>query len=117
VTTRLFVYGTLMAGENAHRMLGDARFLGTGQTAPAYTLYQLGSYPALVEGGHSAVYGELFAVDEATLAQLDVYEGVPELYVRAAIRLLDGSTALTYVMPLDRVQDRQAIATGDWKKR
>ena len=79
----LFVYGTLKRGCGAHYLLRRAEFLGEAVTRPCYRLYDLGAYPALVEDANGvAVRGELWAVDEATLRELDEYEGAPGEFVR-----------------------------------
>ena len=36
-----------------------ARLVATARTAPRYTLVDLGPYPALVEDGDTAVFGEV----------------------------------------------------------
>lgn len=114
---RLFVYGTLLAGEPAHARLAGARFLGPVRTAPDYDLVDFGAYPALVPGGRSAVTGELYLVDEATLERLDEFEAVPDLYFRVRIRLAAGSLAETYLMPREQARGRRIIESGDWRRR
>lgn len=91
--TILFVYGTLKRGERNHRLLADQRFLGAATTAPRYRVIDLGPYPGLVrdESAGLAVHGELFAVDECALGELDDFEGVPGLFVRELIEI-DGRT-------------------------
>ncbi|MEZ4299723.1 MAG: gamma-glutamylcyclotransferase family protein, partial [Polyangiaceae bacterium] len=67
----LFVYGSLLRGEDNHAVLAGARFVATARTAPRYTLVDLGPYPALVPGGETEVSGELFEVGPALLTELD----------------------------------------------
>jgi gamma-glutamylaminecyclotransferase len=83
----LFVYGTLMRGQKNHRLLSGQRFIGEAVTEPRYRLYDLGPYPGLVEDKERglAVTGELWEVDAVCLANLDEFEGVPDLYVRASV--------------------------------
>lgn len=114
---RLFVYGTLLAGEAAHGRLSGARFLGPVRTAPDYDLVDFGGYPALVPGGDSAVTGELYEVDDAMLQRLDAYESVPELYYRVRIRLAAGTLAEAYLMPRPKARGRSIIESGDWRRR
>lgn len=97
----VFVYGTLKRGGALHRHLADQRFLGVAGTATDCRLYQLGWYPGLVEDHDgSEIEGELWDVDDATLAILDEVEGVDEgLYERRPIRLkppFDQEHVLTY---------------------
>jgi gamma-glutamylaminecyclotransferase len=116
--TALFVYGTLLAGEPEHGRLAGAARLGAVRTAPGWTLVDLGPYPALVRGGAGRVEGELYEVDEPTLAALDEYEGCPTLFVRDVVRLDDGREAIAYV-GLGCVADGagRPIASGRWRER
>ena len=113
----IFVYGTLLRGEaNAH-LLEGARFIGAARTTPRYELLDLGEYPALCEGGSARVSGEIYEVDEATLALLDELEGHPELFRRASIALEDGVEVQCYVfVASNRVPGGRVIASGDWRK-
>jgi gamma-glutamylaminecyclotransferase len=83
----LFVYGTLKrGGRNAHRLAGQ-EFLGEAVTAPRYRVFDLGAHPGLVrdEANGLAVRGELFAVSEQCLGELDAFEVVPGPFVREPI--------------------------------
>ncbi len=113
----VFVYGTLMRGEHHHDKLAHATFLGARSTLPAYDLVRIDYYPALLPGGSTSVTGELFRVDDATLARLDELEEVPTYYLRASIELTDGSTALTYLMPRERAVGAKPIPSGDFRRR
>lgn len=93
VATPLFVYGSLRRGRSNHQELDGAGFLGEARTRDGYALVRLGDYPALVAGTES-IPGELYAVDEAQLDQLDAFEG--DDYERALIDLDDGRRALAY---------------------
>jgi gamma-glutamylaminecyclotransferase len=88
-TTLLFVYGTLKRGERNHRLLADQRLVGEATTAPKYRVYDLGPYPGLVhdDGNGLAVKGEVYAVSECALAELDDFEGVPTLFTREPIEI------------------------------
>lgn len=112
----LFVYGTLMRGEPAHALLGpSARFIAAGWTEPRFTLFHLGAYPALVDGGQTAVAGELYEIDAALLPALDEYEDVPEMYDRTEIDV-GGQRALTYLLHAPLAAGRPTIASGDWRQ-
>lgn len=100
----LFVYGTLKRGCCNHGVLRGAEFVGEAATEPAYLLVNCGSYPGLVRAANAqagmAIRGELYRLDEALLAALDRFEGVPSEYVRETIRLADGADAQTYIYAL-----------------
>ena len=84
---------------------------------PRFTLYDLGHFPALAEGGDQVVGGEVYHVDAATLAQLDRVEGVPTLYQRKAITLSDGRVVFAYVMDAERAAHGRVIQSGSWRQR
>lgn len=111
---RLFVYGTLLSGGSQHARMADARPLGRASSRPQLTLVDVGWHPAVVEAGHTAVVGELYEVDQALLAELDAFEGVPTWYQRVSITLADGSTAMTYVMRAEDARGYPPIESGDW---
>ncbi len=113
----VFVYGTLMKGEQHHEVLSSQRFVGPMRTRAEYDLVQIDYYPALLEGGGVAVQGELYEVDDATLAELDELEEVPIYYLRKAIELEDGTQAETYIMPRERVEGGSPIPTGYFRLR
>jgi gamma-glutamylaminecyclotransferase len=84
--TLLFVYGTLKRGHRADRLLAGQRFVAAAATEPRYRLYDLGSFPGLVEVPDGvAVVGEVWAVGECCLEELDDYEGAPDLFARRPI--------------------------------
>jgi gamma-glutamylaminecyclotransferase len=89
--TVLFVYGTLKSGEQSNGLLAGQEFVGPARTLPLYRLHGLGWHPGLVldRANGLAVHGELWAVDTATLAKLDEYEGTPEWFRREAIAISD----------------------------
>jgi gamma-glutamylcyclotransferase (GGCT)/AIG2-like uncharacterized protein YtfP len=90
--SRVFFYGTLMAGFDRRRQAGidhKLRFVGRG--AISATLFDLGLYPAAVPSAEGRVLGEIYEVTDpaAVLPALDEIEGYrpddPDrsLYVRA----------------------------------
>lgn len=94
---RIFVYGTLMSGEEAHDKMRDARFLGEVRTEPQYSLRTLADdFEALVRGGQDSIDGELYQVSFAKLLELDEWEY--DIYSRDYVYLEDGSVADAYVL-------------------
>jgi gamma-glutamylaminecyclotransferase len=89
VRTILFVYGTLKRGLRNHFRLADQEFLGEAITEPRYRAVDLGEHPGLIvdQTNGLAVKGELWAVNERCLAELDEFEEVPGPFVRGAIAI------------------------------
>jgi gamma-glutamylaminecyclotransferase len=98
----LFVYGTLKRGHQRSQMMKDQLYLGVAITKPKYNMFQMGSFPALVEAGHvkleghslpiqaegHPIHGEIYEVDDECLIHLDKVEGVREgLFERKYIEL------------------------------
>jgi gamma-glutamylcyclotransferase (GGCT)/AIG2-like uncharacterized protein YtfP len=113
----LFVYDAMLSGEPEHGLLRGAACVGTARTEAAFHLVDLGAFGALVHGGSAAVAGEIYAVDRATFAMIDVRREVPILFQRCAVRLEDGSLADAYVLAPEQVQGRRRIPSADWRKR
>lgn len=85
----VFVYGSLKRGYGLHHLLEGQAFRGPATTFPLYRIFDLGSYPGLVDWPEGlAVQGELYQVDTECLKRLDEAEGVDEgLYARRVIML------------------------------
>jgi gamma-glutamylaminecyclotransferase len=85
----IFVYGSLKCGYALHHLLEGQTFHGPATTCPLYRIFDLGSYPGLVDWPEGlAVQGELYEVDTECLRRLDEAEGVDEgLYARRVIKL------------------------------
>ncbi len=115
--TRVFVYGSLMRGLHNNRVLhrGLARFIATDRTRRSFSLYDLGSFPAMVTGGKVSVVGEVWEVSSETLADLDRLEGHPAFYTRTKITLASGRRAHAYVMPAQQIAKRLLVSDGDWQ--
>jgi len=112
---RLFVYGTLMRGQPAHRLMRGARLLGRIATPRGYTLHDLGPYPAAVRAGRGRIRGELYAIPPAMLRRLDAYENCPAEYRRATIATVFGR-AWIYLYPC-RPRRGHGLIHGDWRRR
>lgn len=115
--TRVFVYGTLLAGEPNNRLLEGARLVAKARTQPSFTLYDFGPFPGMVASGDHAVVGEVYEVDEPALAAMDRLEGHPRFYQRTSIGLEDGSTVEAYLLRLDQVRHLPIIASANWRAR
>jgi gamma-glutamylcyclotransferase (GGCT)/AIG2-like uncharacterized protein YtfP len=115
--TTVFVYGTLLKGERNHRVLAGAEHLGPARTVARFKMFDLGSYAGIITGGRTAITGELYRVDAATLAKLDRLEGHPEIYRRTPIDLEGGGTAEAYVLRTTEGRRVREIPSGDWRVR
>ena len=85
----VFVYGTLKAGFRNHRLLIDSEFIGNFKTLDRdYVMVSLGRSPAVrvdkLEGGYQ-IEGEVYRVDDETLADLDRLEGNGSFYTRKLV--------------------------------
>ncbi len=86
----IFVYGTLKQGFHNHYLLEDAEFICEATTKEKYPMVNTEEYfPYLLNKkgiGHN-IQGEVYRIDDAILAVLDVLEGYPEHYIREHIKV------------------------------
>lgn len=121
-THRIFVYGSLLSGQpNYARFLAQpgAEFKEAAVTDDGFLLLDLGFFPGMVRGEGEAhvlprVFGEVYEVDDATLARLDRLEGHPTMYRREKIKLHDGSEVEAYLYQPRAGREYPVIASGDW---
>lgn len=85
------------------------------QTAPRYTLINLGLYPGAVVGGNTAIVGELYPLRTGLLVRLDRLENYPYEYTRKLIPTPHGP-AWIYIYRR-RVPGASVITSGDWRRR
>jgi gamma-glutamylcyclotransferase (GGCT)/AIG2-like uncharacterized protein YtfP len=110
----VFVYGTLRKGEHNHHYLSTAQFLGLHESDAEYTLYDLGPYPGVSEG-YRSVQGEVYMIDDDTLAELDKLEDVPVEYRRESISTPFGEAWIYIYQDTEHLTDE--ISSGDWCQR
>lgn len=112
---RVFVYGTLLAGERNAGCAGNAR---RQKAWTLGTLYDTGwRFPAFVRRGRTRVLGEVLTVDDGGLRAMDRLEGCPRLYRRERIQasLVGGGRVLAWVYVMNALPaDAPVIASGDW---
>lgn len=111
---RVFVYGTLLAGESNHRWLAGASYLGEWTTPPLFRLTDLGPYPVLSPAGRTAVSGEVYRISRLILQRLDVLEVYPSEYQR---RLIDTPWGRAWVYLRASAPAGRALHHGDWRRR
>jgi len=126
---KVFVYGTLRKELGNHYLLQDSVYLGTGSTLDHFVMLEssLGhSIPYVVKLNKTnkilstIVEGEVYEVDDLTLANLDRLEGHPGWYKREYIDVvLDDEIvkAMIYLMPWSEFEHRNVLyvnASGDF---
>jgi len=87
---KIFVYGSLMKNFFNHHQLVDSKFIIKTITKEKYHMFSMGAFPAVVESidtGH--IYGELYEVDDSTLAKIDALESNGSFYERRKVSLVD----------------------------
>lgn len=109
----VFVYGSLMRGYGNHGLLTESTFIRRASIA-GYALHSLGSFPAAIpdDGNGSVLYGEVYSVNDATLARLDRLEGHPTFYERQVVETESGSQVSMYVY---QGQVNRPCPSGDWR--
>jgi len=110
----IFVYGTLRRGGVNHHLLAEAALCGAHATPSRYRMLNLGAYPGVVEGGSTAIIGEVYRVTRKQFADLDRLEDWPTLYNR---KLIDSpwGKAWIYLYRGNR-RNRAVIPGGDWSR-
>lgn len=115
----VFVYGSLMPDLHNHHYMQQSTYLKSCSTLPEYTMYSLGSFPGVCEGGTTAIQGVLYCVDARTLSKLDQLEDHPNWYKRKVVQLpdvLSQNSAWMYILPQHELQNMPAsvVPNGDW---
>ncbi len=121
----IFVYGTLKKGYRANYMIEKiARYVDKAKIHGI--MYNLGSYPGILENSNSFVYGEIYEIkDLDTLKEIDRYEGCDpndpdSLFVRKRTIAFcdDESQILAFVYFYNRVvEGSPEIHSGIWNKK
>lgn len=113
----LFTYGTLTSRGGASHVLGRCERVGAATTRG--TLYDVGSFPALLAGGTDRVEGEIWRCHVEALPRLDEYEGVADgLFRRIGRRIADMPCWLYVAGPAlgARLTPEARIASGRWER-
>jgi gamma-glutamylcyclotransferase (GGCT)/AIG2-like uncharacterized protein YtfP len=119
--TLIFVYGTLKRGGSNNHYFAGQTFVGEARTAPGYSLFELAGYPGMVPQADdtAGVLGEVWAIDDARLPQLDELEGTDEgLYRRAPVPLqppFAGQSVETYFYARNTAGRRKLGA--EWREK
>ena len=121
-TELIFVYGTLRTNARNWTRYLAPQCGRAATTSPNFTMRRVGSfergYPVLEAEGTTAIHGEVFEVDSATLESIDQLEGHPTWYQREMISVRpDDNTeveAWIYLMPKGQYPTAPLIESGNW---
>jgi gamma-glutamylcyclotransferase (GGCT)/AIG2-like uncharacterized protein YtfP len=122
--TRVLVYGTLRQGERAHHALKGCDLVEDDVRVPGFDMYALYGFPGIKEneGNKEGIVGEVYDVNDNTLAYLDYYEGFSRRdpkrshYVRKTIDV-NGKDTEVYVYNPPFGPFAQPLQSGNWKER
>lgn len=124
-----FVYGTLLPNQPNHYLLKNEIEHLEPAHLPQCTLYDMGHYPMLIEGGDSPVFGMLVTIApsamECVLSRLDALEGFnPQNPTDCAYQrqlrqvvLQNGrfsKPAWVYLGQMSYINRQPVIKSGDW---
>lgn len=125
---RVLVYGTLRKGQGNAGLLDDSKFLGTVIIPASAGLVMLdamrGAYPVAVQAkgsGHEPekIVAELYAVNDATLKELDRLEAVPTLYKRHRVKVQNRGQSVSAIIYVGAegafdLESAKPAKEGDW---
>lgn len=105
-----------MKGMRNHVYLEKAKFLEAAETSPEYELMYNGSIPA-TRAGNEPIKGELYEVDDETLAGLDVLEEVSSrLYEKKEAKIGDKQAIIYLGGTIFDTDTWEKIPDGDYRK-
>ena len=118
-TIYVFVYGTLKRGNYNNRLLEGSVFVEEA-TVKGYGLTPGGGFPYALPCQNMTARGEVYAVEEHTMARLDGLEGFPYHYVRdfVDVRLRCGMVvqAWLYVSAQPDHQRHRGTLVEEWER-
>lgn len=124
----IFVYGTLKRGFANHALMQGGTYIGEATTRLTYPMVVQGKHfsPVIIPepGQGHRIKGEIWRVDDAHLAKLDILEGVhlPTGYIREKIEveMKDGDAVAdvwVYFKPRDRITIIHSEPHSDYQDR
>lgn len=93
----LFVYGTLMKGQNANPLLGDCEYKGK-YILKDHAMFNLGVYPGIAARKGDSVVGEVYSINPDNITALDRYEGEGQLYTRKEVVISNESESVSAIV-------------------
>jgi gamma-glutamylcyclotransferase (GGCT)/AIG2-like uncharacterized protein YtfP len=117
-TNNLFVFGVCRSGFRLNVAVArDKGFVGATKTLPQFKMINMNDeVPAIIDGGETAIVGELYVVKNRTIEWLDnAVEDCPSSTARRIISLEDGTRAHCYILNRWKIPYREeVIPSGDW---
>jgi gamma-glutamylcyclotransferase (GGCT)/AIG2-like uncharacterized protein YtfP len=119
-THRVFVYGSLRRGQGNNRLLHTSEFVDNATVCGR--LYSLGGFPGLrLDDAEGNVVGEVWLVDDDTLAELDRLEGVAVGFyerrrARARIGVEGRGLVWVYQIAEQHIAGQPEVPGGDWSR-
>lgn len=114
--TLLAVYGTLRRGECRNHAVSRGKYLGTYRTDNPFIMFNLGSYPGIIEGGAQGVVVDLYEVDDNIMHVCDQIEGVAYNFYARGTAYVNGQRSIIYTYGQEPAGAR-IIESGDWCER
>lgn len=117
LSNKLFVFGLCRKGFSLNiAVRRDKGFMGAALTLPFYRMLNINEeFPVVVEGGNTAIVGEVYEVENRTLDFLDSIEDCPSTQARKIITLEGGMRAHCYLLNRWKIPSREEnIPSGDW---
>tara|TARA_B100000029_G_scaffold509413_1_gene598525 strand:+ start:119 stop:547 length:429 start_codon:yes stop_codon:yes gene_type:complete len=113
--TNIFVYGSLRYKLPLNDALRNSTPIATVKTESKYTMYDLGAFPCIRKNGETSIVGDLYSVDDDTLARIDMIEGIPTLYQRDFIDIKGWENTEIYAYFFaNEVYATPTVESGDW---
>ncbi|MYL34732.1 gamma-glutamylcyclotransferase [Pontibacillus yanchengensis] len=120
MTYNVFIYGTLLPGENNHH-IASPYLIDRKNGNVTGRLFHVGSFPALVLDHANTVTGEWFTVSEQGLAEMDNLEGYEpnhsnNHYERVWIKDKNNDIeGYVYIYSYAKAIDLKEITSGCWR--
>ena len=112
--THVVAYGSLKRGFGNHRLLESSELVHE-EVSFTGTMADLGGIPCVTQHGNTTLKGEMYSVDEETLARLDRLEGHPSFYERKRVHTSGGEAWIYLIDEPHYYEDgRRIVKSGNW---
>lgn len=113
----LFVYGTLRCGGINEITISHPSVVLVGASSVRGRLHDMGGYPAVIlDDAAGGIAGEVFAIDDATLAALDRFEAADDYHRERIDVLINGTASRCWIYrpEPELCSGKPTVETGDW---